>query len=146
MRGFSLLEILVVVGLLALIATIVLVTIGSARKSSRDTKRQSDLKEIRSAIEFYISDARVAPDALADLEPAYIRVLPGDPVAGKSYGYVNLGGSSYALAAALENTGQGKPLDSDFDGAIPITIDGVAHDCSDAAGAEDESVYCLYSP
>lgn len=139
-------EILVVLAIIALAMTFAMVVVSGARKKSRDTRRQADLKEMRSAIEFYVSDNGEAPDSLADLVPQNMPIIPVDPLGGTSYGYVDLGGSSYALAAALETLGQAEPLGSDFDGAIPITVNGQARNCNENAGASNESLYCLYWP
>lgn len=55
-RGFTLVELLVVIALLGILATIGLVTFSSAQLRGRDTQRKSDLKQISSALELYYSD------------------------------------------------------------------------------------------
>jgi len=57
-RGFSMIEILVVVAIIGLLATVVLGNMGSARAKSRDARRLSDLKQIANVIA--IADANVA--------------------------------------------------------------------------------------
>lgn len=54
-RGFTLVEMLVVITIVAIVASIVLVSVNSAREKSRDVRRKADLKQIRLALEAYRS-------------------------------------------------------------------------------------------
>jgi len=60
--GFSLIELLIVMGIITLLSTIVLVNINSARIKTRDTKRLTDIAEIRKALEFYYDKYEHYPD------------------------------------------------------------------------------------
>ncbi len=51
--GFTIIELLVVVALIGLIASVVIVTIDQARAKARDTKRKADLAQIQVALELY---------------------------------------------------------------------------------------------
>lgn len=57
-KGFTLIEILVVVGLIAILATIVLIAINPARQfaQARNTQRQSNINTILNAIGQHIAD------------------------------------------------------------------------------------------
>ncbi|KKQ58329.1 MAG: fimbrial protein pilin [Parcubacteria group bacterium GW2011_GWC1_38_17] len=52
-RGFTLLELLVVISIIGLLASIALVSLDSARKKTRDTQRLSDMAGIQKALRLY---------------------------------------------------------------------------------------------
>lgn len=53
--GFTLLELLVVISILAILITLALSSYSTAQKKGRDAKRKSDIKEVQSALEQYYS-------------------------------------------------------------------------------------------
>jgi len=58
-RAFTLIELLVVIAIIGLLATIVLVSLNTARAKARDTKRLSDIRQIIIALEmFYDANGR----------------------------------------------------------------------------------------
>ncbi len=101
--GFTLIEILVVIGIIAILATIVLIAINPARqfRQARDTQRVSNSNAILNAIGQYIADNKgilpsdidsdvstkqlISDAAAADadicdaLVPKYIPAIPFDP-------------------------------------------------------------------
>ena len=60
-RGFSLIEIIIVVAIIGLLAAIALSSLNSARTESRDTTRISQGKEIAKAFELFYSEYGVYP-------------------------------------------------------------------------------------
>jgi len=105
-KGFSLVELLVVSTIIALLATVGLVSYGTLSKQSRDSRRKADLQNIRSALEFYRADNDYYPNALTSLVPSqYIKSVPDDPQSGRNYKYCPTGvpsATDYALCASLE--------------------------------------------
>jgi len=74
-KGFSLIELLVVVAIISILATIGVSSFSSAQKKGRDTTRKSDLKGVASALENYYADNNGYP--------------------GGSSGLISCGGSSF---------------------------------------------------
>ncbi|MBI2484205.1 type II secretion system protein [Candidatus Uhrbacteria bacterium] len=54
--GFTLVELLVTIGIIGILATVTVVSVGNARAKARDSKRVSDIKQVQSALELYSSD------------------------------------------------------------------------------------------
>lgn len=52
-KGFTLIEILVVISIIGILATLILARLGGVEKSGRDAKRKSDLNQYRMALENY---------------------------------------------------------------------------------------------
>ena len=94
--GFTLIEILVVIGIIAILATIVLIAINPARQfaQARDSQRDSNVNAILNAFGQYIADNKgdepagltvAEQDANVwcdDLVPLYLPALPTDPNSG----------------------------------------------------------------
>jgi prepilin-type N-terminal cleavage/methylation domain-containing protein len=85
-KGFTLIELLVVIAVIGLLASIVLVSMGSARQKARDARRQADIRQIGTAMEFYYSDNSekyLSTTGGANAVTAigsYLPVVPKDPL------------------------------------------------------------------
>jgi general secretion pathway protein G len=118
-KGFTMIELLVSVTIIAVLTVIGAVSYSSVNKRSRDVKRKSDLEQIRSALEMYRSDQAEYPNAgltvgsftnttaLASFTvPSYMPSVPSDPNADKSYYYQPIATTgvynSYCICAKLE--------------------------------------------
>ena len=55
-KGFTLIELLVVIAVIGVLSSIVLVSLSGVRGKARDAIRQSDMSQIRKALEVYYTD------------------------------------------------------------------------------------------
>ncbi len=109
-KGFTLIELLVVIAIIGILASIVLVSLNSARAKARDAKRQADLKQVAVALELYYNTNNAYP-ATASYTTAmtaiatYLTPAPLDPKTGVGYAWADnsLDGEKYAVCAALES-------------------------------------------
>lgn len=108
-KGFTLIELLIAITIIGVLAAIGFVAYSSVLKSGRDSKRQSDLRSIQSALEQYHNDQGNYPTSLASLTTpkAYLNQIPEDPLRS-AYGYQQVS-SAYCVYANLENTPPSKP-------------------------------------
>jgi prepilin-type N-terminal cleavage/methylation domain-containing protein len=61
-RGFTLVELMVVVAIISILASIVLISLASARGKTLDSRRVSDIKEIQTSLEEYLNDRGQLPN------------------------------------------------------------------------------------
>ena len=111
-RGFSLIELMVGVSIIAVLATVGMVSYRSANARARDSRREADVQQIRAALEMYRTDNGVYPNDLATLTttPAYMSAdLLLDPD-GVAYTYPNSGvpaSGTYVLCYTPETHSDG---------------------------------------
>lgn len=60
-KGFTIVELLVVISIIGLLASIAAVLLTNARKQARDNRRIEDLKQIQTALELYFKDNKQYP-------------------------------------------------------------------------------------
>ena len=143
--GFTLIEMLIVVAIIATLASVVLVGLGPTRRLGRDARRISDLRQIQNGLELYFNKCSYYPGGSASLcngpapadfaglsvalAPLGINNIPNDPSAGKTYLYgVKADGTSYTLGAQLEDTGNSalnQSVDGDSNGIKCSRVTGL---------------------
>ena len=111
-RGFTLVELLVVISIISILATLLMANFIGVRQRGRDGQRKSNLFNIQSALELYRADAGLYPTTgnfpacnspLTDGgSTTYMTKVPCDPLSG-SYVYTSADGTTYTLYACLEN-------------------------------------------
>lgn len=108
--GFTLLELLVAIGIIVLIVGMGFTSYSTAQKKARDAVRKSDLKAIQNSLEQYYSvcgytypnpaTGNIVPTIVCTTPPAInILTTPSkDPKSGSDYTMTG-GGSSYSVCA-----------------------------------------------
>ncbi|MFA4880019.1 MAG: prepilin-type N-terminal cleavage/methylation domain-containing protein [Candidatus Doudnabacteria bacterium] len=122
LTGFTLIELLVVIAVIGLLATVVTVSVNSARKKARDVKKISDLKQIQTALQLFYDKNQRMPNnynpccgACEDtyynqsmqeiVNDGFLTSIPRSPGNG-SYCYYNYGAGNQIgaiLVTTLEN-------------------------------------------
>lgn len=107
-RGFTLIELLVVIAIIGILIAVGSISYTRAVKLSRDSRRKTDLEQIRQALETYRSENNAYPtDSTlnSSLVPSYLTTMPTDPKAstGAVYTYDQTSSTTYTLCAQLEN-------------------------------------------
>lgn len=151
-KGFTLIELLVVIAIIGVLATIVLVSLNTAREKARDTRRISDMRQVALALEMYYDDQAGTATGYpgtddseswsaleSALEPDYMTSVPADPGTGDYFYVPGDGNSTYILGATLED-GNNSNLNTDIDGSS-TDVNGV--NLSAAGVSCDDPAYCI---
>ncbi len=155
-RGFTIVELLVTIAIIAILSATVLAAVTTSRQKARDAKRVSEMSSIRKALELYQQDklsypqtiptGYLGPDAVFEYlaTGGYLRAVP-HPTLGTSYIYYSttITGNptaecvaepcqGYVLATPLERADHiGLTTDADVITFVPTsgTHDGTTGNC-----------------
>lgn len=115
-HGFTLIEVLIVIGILGVLASLVSGNLMNSMKRGRDAKRKEDLQQIKNALEMYYEDNKQYPGSLSfgnqlthpKISKTYMQKIPKDPLAEYTYQYksISIGtgtSNAYNIYSQLEN-------------------------------------------
>lgn len=117
-RGFTLIELIVVIVVIGILASIVFVSFTVVQQRNRDAQRDRDIMEVQRALEKYYADNGMYPSVGSDntgyalttlsaaLTPTYLSQIPTPPSAA-SYQYVR--GAATSGAYGIEMNYESKP-------------------------------------
>jgi prepilin-type N-terminal cleavage/methylation domain-containing protein len=167
--GFTLIEMLIVIAIIAILSAVVLTGVNGFQASARDTARIGDMKNIQDYLELYFNKCGYYPGSLntsgvcvsgapdktkwsdfaAEMTEAggIATQFPSDPVSGREFCYgVSPDGLSYVLGTVLETDNsilhgsqQGDPPGTN-NSISSLTIPGVP-----ACGASGSNTYWVNS-
>lgn len=83
-RGFTLIEMMIVVSLILILVSIALPVYNRSILRAKESVLKQDLFTLRQVISQYTLDKQKAPQSLDDLVPAYIKVIPKDPMTNET--------------------------------------------------------------
>jgi prepilin-type N-terminal cleavage/methylation domain-containing protein len=112
-RGFTLIELLVVIAIIGILATIVLVSLNTARQKARDARRASDIHQIALAVEMYYDAQATAQYPVGtsynlvytSYLSTYLPTQPTDPTGTYAYSWLSNTSTWYCVYATGEITG-----------------------------------------
>jgi len=79
--GFTLIELMIVMAIIGILATLAIPSFVVAVKHAREAVLKEDLQTMRSAIDSYTMDKQKAPQSLDDLlQDGYLKNIPEDPM------------------------------------------------------------------
>lgn len=134
LKGFTLIELMVVIGVIAILSTLAFVFFNTIRMNSRDARRLADVKQIQNALKMYYNDVGFYPTAItangsiANGGTNYLLRIPSNPVprndnncADQDYKYTQLeNGQRYTLSFCL-----GDKTDEYNSGSHDATANGI---------------------
>ncbi len=116
-KGFTLIEILIAISIMAVISVISIVTFLEVRKSTRDSQRMHDLESLQQALEMYRSTNKAYPQTLSDDSQtnvlSHINPIPSDPSGDdrKAYVYSRISSDKFVLCAYGETNKYNLPTE-----------------------------------
>jgi general secretion pathway protein G len=111
-RGFTLIELIVVVTIIGILAGLAIVNVRFAQQKAREAALMDNLATLRKAIDNYYADKQHYPADLNDLVPNYVKRIPKDPITKQVDWEVVM---DDPLASGTGDGDSGEPIPSETD-------------------------------
>lgn len=115
-KGFSLIELLVVISIIGVLTTVLVMNFVGARERSRDAQRIQNLNSLKNALRMYYNDNQTYPASMNGLVPNYVPSLGN--MSGISY-VLTPGGDGFKLTVQLEVGAGDEGINSQKNCGIP---------------------------
>lgn len=149
-NGFTLVELMVVIGLLGVLSLIGMTVYTTSQQRARDARRKTDMETLRQAVELYKADNNAYPNYTGRtdltgfknlLSPTYLSStnFPTDPQFNttRTYYYQRTANTTYNLCARLE-----KPVP----GVDAVCGNLINSDCNTSTGTQNDCNYGVTQP
>jgi general secretion pathway protein G len=121
--GFTLIELMIVMTIIAILATIAIPSYVNAVRHAREAVLREDLHTMRSAIDSYTVDKEKAPQSLDDLvQTGYLKEIPIDPITQRTDTWMT---SESDTLMDIDQTEGG--IDDVHSGAQTLASDGTSY-------------------
>lgn len=88
-KGFTLLELIIVVAMIGILATMVMPALKDMPRRAKEAVLKTNLHTLRETIDMFYGDQGRYPESLEELvDEKYLRVVPVDPFTGSSEAWV----------------------------------------------------------
>lgn len=127
-KGFSLVELLVVISIIAVLTAVLTTNYMGMRERARDAQKIQDLGSIRDALRSYYNDHQSYPEDISDIGTS--NYMPSITNLGYSYTYTRIDSDAFVLKVDLEAGAGTDDTDSQVRCGIAPTAQNVFAVCA----------------